>query len=303
MLTAFAHPSCKGILFRSDYALREAEEWIKRLEFDLLGSSFMAKSHVLYPAQKPCGPDIVSHKWRQDSPLRVVFCGHDYETKNGAMALRILSKVAQDLRVTCIYVGHIPRAEKGRCSDLLKNLEVFESIPRPTILKMFSEAHVLFHPSKFEGLGTVLLEAAAAAMAVVVGRGRGMSHINEVFGDDGALYVDRDFVEPEDEERAFEHGLRFVLDNRSVAREMATRNYHTAVSGRYSLDRRDKVLNNVYGEILDAPASRPLELVELPHTIPHAIKSLTSAQVREDEKVYKARLGLKQDRLLIETNR
>jgi hypothetical protein len=48
MLTAYAHPSCKAIFFRSESAVYDARRWLEWLGVQELGEEYLSKIQVLY---------------------------------------------------------------------------------------------------------------------------------------------------------------------------------------------------------------------------------------------------------------
>ena len=227
MLGAYIHPSCKRIFFRSQYALDDARNWLSELEAGPAAEEFLRKACVLYPAQAVLAAEAFARKWDAPVALEIVFCGRDYWTKGGRLALQVFERLLESgANVRCTYIGTIPTDERPR------RVCHYPSLERPEVLSVFAKSHVLFHPSPFEGLGTVLLEASAAGLAVVCAKGRGMEHIDEVFDGGGAFFVDRDAPAPEE---AFEQHLRALIADPAAAAEMGRRNHERSSAGKFSL--------------------------------------------------------------------
>jgi glycosyltransferase involved in cell wall biosynthesis len=184
MLAAWQHPSCKRIFFRSRYAIDSARNWLDGLDAGPAGTAFIEKVRVLYPAQPALACQALTDKWAASAPLEIVFCGRDYRTKNGALALSVFGRVMGP-RVRCTYVGAIPAEEAERHRDVLRRLTWHPTLDRADVLALFARSHVLFHPSPYEGLGTVFLEASAAGLAVICSNGPGMEHVAEVSSSTG----------------------------------------------------------------------------------------------------------------------
>jgi glycosyltransferase involved in cell wall biosynthesis len=300
MLTAYCHPSCRAVLFRSRFASEAALRWIAELGLNEFAALFTAKLRVLYPAQPATAVEEVSAKWTAPRPVRILFCGREFETKNGRMALEIFSRVARTAPwVEFTYIGSIPPQELDRHALPPTRFRHFSSLPRAEALAEFARSHILFHPSKFEGLGTVFVEAAAAGMAVVAAAGNGMEPSAELFGDGGALLLDRDRIPPSDEPAVFEQLLRGLLDDHAAAQSLAFRNYEAAAHGWLSLDARDALLIAVYREARAAESREPLRIGDLPHVQGCTAAEMSSEEIEEAERAFRAATGLAQRRFAI----
>lgn len=285
MLAAYAHPSCKAILFRTQHALETAETWLRLLGLEEEGKAFLEKSKILYPAQRPTLlPSAVRQKWSGHKPLRVLFVGNDYQAKNGRLALRIFGKLrSSHPGVKLTYVGFVPEQDH----KLADEVDFRGHVSRQEVLSLFKDAHILFHPTKNESFGMVLLEAAASGLAVVTARGPGLEHIDELFTADQALLVDRSEVSPEEEEPLFEEHLRTLLECPEKARSMAFSSYESATSGKLSLDARNELLGEIYSEALAKPAPAGFSLGELPHPGAGELR-LESGRVSAGQKSFRA---------------
>ncbi len=291
MLAAYQHSSCKRVFFRSRYAIESARNWLEELDAGPAGEAFLDKARVLYPAQHALPRQAVMDKWATPAPLEIVFCGRDYWTKNGRVALAVFAR-ALGPAVHGTYIGAIPAAEAERHSEVLRRLTWHASLDRAQVLTVFARSHLLFHPSPYEGLGTVFLEASAAGMAVVCTKGRGMEHIDEIFGDDGAL-----FVENAEDAPAFERQIRAAIAHPAAAREMGLRNHRRAAEGPFSMAARNRELIAAYDEALANPAPRPLTIADLPDHAAAYPHTLTSEELKADEIAYRAEIGMIEDRI------
>lgn len=299
MLTAYTHPSCKAILYRSESTVRDARVWLGRLDVGELGERYLAKVQVLYPAKKSCTPKAMEAKWSKGGPLTVVFCGRDYESKNGPLALEIFDQMSREFaEVQFIYIGNVPFEELQRNSQRPASVVHHQSLPHKQILSILNAAHVLFHPSKFEGLGIVFLEAAAAGMAVITATGGAMQHVEELFGTGGAMLVDRDRVRPSEEAAAFAAHLRYILGNPAVAKGMAYHNFNLATVGKLSPQRNRRILQQVYEDALEKPADMPLNLGQLPYRNGKFLQ-LSCHQLQQEEMDYRQEANIVQGRFLL----
>ena len=299
MLTAYAHPSCKAILYRSESTARHARLWLGKLDAGELGETYLSKIQVLYPAQKSCSPDAMEAKWSKSGPLTVVFCGRDYESKNGRTALEIFDRLSREFTMDqFVYIGNVPQEElRSRCKEPASVVH-HASLSHQQTLSVLSDAHVLFHPSQFEGLGIVFLEAAASGMAVITATGGAMRDVEELFGTGGAMLVDRDNVGPPEESAVFEAHLRYILTNPGVAKSMAYHNFNLATVGKLSPERSRRVLQNVYEDAMERPAETPLTLDQIPYR-DGALLRLERRQLEQDGQDYRRELNVTQTRFLL----
>jgi glycosyltransferase involved in cell wall biosynthesis len=264
MCTALAHNSCKAILLYTQHERDEMDRLLLGLDLGAWRQAILAKCHVLYPAVKAMPRAWVERKWHRTSPLRVLFCGRDYEWKKGALALRVLARLRETRAIEAVYIGDIPSSVRESHPDWLDRVELFPALMRLEVLKHLARAHVLLHPSKSESLGSVFFEAASAGAVVVCGKGPGLPHIGELLDDSSALFVDR--TDPAiDEEPAFEECLRTLCDDDALARRLGLAAYELAVEGRLSISARDRVLLEVYQQCRDATDGSPLAPADLPY--------------------------------------
>jgi glycosyltransferase involved in cell wall biosynthesis len=265
MTWALMHDSCKGVLLRSRREHTRVSTWLRQLLPPEQAESLLAKLHIVYPACPPVGAAVVQRKWDKVSPIRVVFCGRHFEVKNGALALRVMRRLLDaTTEVHCTYIGAVPD------SALLEGLDpqrfdYFAQLSRSSVLDVLARSHVLFHPSKFESLGVVFIEAAAAGVAVVTACGEGMSHLPELFEQDfGAAVIDRRRVKPEDEEDAFLTELLTLVRSEETARRHGRSNHDRSIRGATSISNRNRTLTHVYETMRERPAAAGLTLDELP---------------------------------------
>jgi Glycosyl transferases group 1 len=292
MLTAYAHPSCKAILFRTRNALRIAADWLRELDTGALGAAFLSKSEVLYPAQKACPWPTVRAKWQPGVPLRVLFCGRDYAAKNGLCATRTMARLAQR-HPSCqfTYIGEVPSEVLSQFASFPSNFEYLGRRSRVEVLKAMSQAHLLFHPAHVESLGMVLVEAAAAGLAIICSAGRGMQHLAELLGTEGAATVDVDTMMPHEDEAYFEAALESLLRDPCRAKAMAMSNYERTTRGVISLETRNERLAELYRVAAHERADEPLRLDELPYVHDAQTVKMPDATLMEYEQDFRDETG------------
>ena len=197
-----------------------------------------------------------------------------------------------------MYIGNVPQEELRRCRQLPTSVLHHQSLPHKQILSILRAAHILFHPSNFEGLGIVFLEAAASGMAVITATGGAMQHVEELFGTGGAMLVNRDNVGQSEEASAFETHLRYILSNPRVAKSMAYHNFNLATVGKISPERSRRILLKVYEEALERPAETPLTLGQIPYR-DGALLRFSSGQLEQKGRDYRREANITQARFLL----
>jgi len=292
MLRAYAHPSCRAVLFGTKVGLAHAQKIISDLEAGADGEAFLRKSQVLGPAIQPSPRDRVLAKWEEKTGTNVLFCGIGWELKNGPLAIRVMAKMAvKHPRSRFLYVGDPPPEARGeeRQRALPPNLRIVGKAPPEHVKTLFEGAHILFHPSRSESFGMVLLEAAAAGLAIVCGRGRGMNHLEEIVDDHGAFTVDRDMVPERDEESCFATLLDALLTERALARAKGLWNQAHVEGSLLSSVNRNAALAEVYHRAVGSAAEEGLRERDLMNDRPMELLRRTSGQVREAERDLRAR--------------
>lgn len=289
MLTAYLHPSCVAILLRGhpQDSMDAAMGWFRHLGCEALGEAFLRKIVPVRPAQIAVDAALVERKWSASTPTRVLFCGRDFECKNGLLALKAMQRVrALAPEVEFTYLGPIPDAVRDAHPELLAGVMHHASIPHRECLALIADAHVLFHPSKYESIGIIFIEAMAAGLAVVAARGDRMDYVDELFSTGGALLVDRASTSADEEEAAFGALLHDVIRNEGLAKRLALRNYAVMSEGEYSIARRNDVLAGLYAKA-DRERVQPLTLADLPHVRKDRIRRMPSLDVSADEARYR----------------
>lgn len=277
MLVAYAHPSCKAVMFRTQAGIENARRWLQQIKAGSLGEIFLRKCRLLYPAQRPLPWREIRRKWDNLRRLKVLFCGNDFAVKNGALALEIFTKLRRDFpHVEFHYVGTVPPEMRIRHKDAIRKITYHPWMARRRLLQLFQQSHVFFHPSRNESFGMVYLEACAGGLAVITAKGGRMSHVTEIFETDGAVLIDREAVRPSAEPAAFETVLRHILDHPQEARRMGVANYERTTNGKFSIRWRNNRLSVLYREALAHPSRRGFSIEELPlwkRSVPMAMGS------------------------------
>ncbi|MBK8254851.1 MAG: glycosyltransferase [Polyangiaceae bacterium] len=295
MLRAYAHPSCRAILFGTQVGLARAAKMLTDFEAGPDGETFLRKSQVLGPAMPPLAAARVHKKWEDPSGTNVIFCGVGWQLKNGLLAVRVMAKMAaKHPTARFIYVGDTPphyRNTEERAA-LPPNLRLVGQVPRSHVQTLFEGAHILFHPSQSESFGMVLLEAAAAGLAIVCAQGRGMEHLHEIVDHRGALTVNRDVVPTLDEEQAFAAQLDTLITDRAIARAKGLWNHARVESSLLSTTNRNAALTAVYQNALSAPETNGLTEQQLLHHSRVECVHMTSRQVTEAEVEFRERFAV-----------
>lgn len=288
MLAAYLHPSCAGILLRGQPATMTASlrNLCERLDLAREGEDFLRKVRVVRPAQQVVDAAVAEAKWSQVSTPTVVFCGRDFHTKHGLLALRVMARVrARFPGVRWVYFGAIPDAVLRSEPQLLDGIEHHASAAHPEVLSIFARAHVLFHPSRFESVGISLMEAAAAGMVLLAARGPGLDYVDDVAVAGGASLVDRTHGEV-DEIEQFSARMANILEHLDLAREQGLANRRLFAEGSFSIAQNRAVVRDLYAQA-QAYRGAPLQRSELSLPAGHRWHPLSGDQVREDEITYR----------------
>lgn len=300
-LSAYRHPSCAAVLLRGQPArsIETARQWFDHLGLSSLGEQYLGKVIPVRPARRSADRERVQRKWSTPGPLRVAFCGRDFDTKNGLLALQAMATVrAGSPGVEFTYIGPIPGQVMSGHPGLLAGVVHRPALSHEQSLEVLADAHVLFHPSRYESVGLVLLEAAACGVAVVAARGGGMDYADDLFSTGGALLLDRDRTAPADEGAVFTGLMTQMAQDRDLACEMAMRNYDQVAIGDYSIARQNAALAQAYARAADS-RSVPLSLDALPHAAGRATLSVSARELKRMEVEFRIRHGISQLRFEI----
>jgi glycosyltransferase involved in cell wall biosynthesis len=247
MLGAYAHPSCRRVVFRTQAALAQAIKFTTALGLEPHMTPVIRRCTVIRPAAGAMESDAALRKWRTPGPLQVVFCGRDFAAKDGALALRVVREVlalGRALQFTCI--GDVPAAVRGGHADPRM---LFTGVLEPAQVQAhLRRAHVLLHTSPAESVGMVFLEAAAAGMAVIASEGPRLPHLPELLDEGGFIAVDRSAGTARAQQRAFVQALDGLAVDRPRAQAMGRANLQGARRGANSLAKRNEAWRAVYDD-------------------------------------------------------
>lgn len=301
MVTAYCHPSCVAVLFWTEHTRRRGLELCRKM-LPQAEASLEEKARVVYFVPRPSPREIVAQKWAGRG-LKVIFCGRDYEQKNGAMALRVFSRLAERApSVHITYIGRVPAAARERYAKLFERMEYHESVPRREMPPFFERSHILFHPARFESYGSVYAEAVASGLAIITARGGLMGHVPEIVSEEVPCLIDRDTIGGEEEEAlAFEEMLARLTADRAQAERLGWRNYHEITSGRLSWQRMCEQLEGLYREcgLRAVSGESGLTLDDLPCRAGSGELTMTVSEVMRDEDYWRAAWNLPHQAILI----
>jgi glycosyltransferase involved in cell wall biosynthesis len=245
MLGAYAHPSCRRVVFRTQAGLDQAVKFTSALGLEAHMAPVLGKCTVIRPAAAAMTSDAALRKWRVPGPLRVVFCGRDFAAKDGELALRVVREVlarGRELEFTCI--GDVPVAV--RAAHAGPRLDFTGALDPARVQEHLQRGHVLLHTSPAESVGMVFLEAAAAGMAVIASRGPRLPHLGELLDDRGYIAVDRSTGTARAGQREFVRALDALVGDRGRAQAMGRANLLGARRGANSLALRNRAWRRVY---------------------------------------------------------
>jgi len=276
--------------------MKNTEAQLTNFGLQEAAKDLLSKARVVYPAQAALSNERVTDKWQrlQDKqmPFTIVFCGRDFAVKNGELALEVMRQLRSKYSsLRLIYIGQIPEDKKDSFAPVLRQFDFFPSLPRPEVLDLFAECHVLFHPSWNESLGTVYIEAFAAGMAVVGAYGKHLQHIPEILDPEGAFIVNYEEVEDVLRVDVFREVLQRLIEEPKRAERMGTFNHSLTASntGRFSLAMRNRELEDAYQFGIEK--TQPLRLEDLPYWKESVAFSMPSDDVQRDFKEYAREIG------------
>jgi len=301
MVTAYCHTTCTAVLFWTEYAKKKGLELCRKMT-PQIEASLEEKARVVYFVPRPSPRDVVAQKWA-GARLNVIFCGRDYDQKNGVMALRVFSSLLdKNPSVHFIYIGRVPSAAIKQHAKLFERMEYYESLPRREVTPFFEQSHVLFHPARFESYGAVYAEAAASGLAIVTAKGRLMEHVLELLNERGSCIVDRDITNCEEEEyHAFKNQLGQLIADRAQAERMGWQNYHEITDGRLCWRRMCEELGDIYQAcgVKAQSGEAGLKLDDLPYPPCGGELTMTVSEVMRDEDYWRAAWKLPHQAILV----
>lgn len=289
MITAYLHSSCRSILVSGQprISVDTAREWFDNLKISPEGEDLLAKIQIVRPAQKSADRKSVEEKWKQLNKIRVVFCGRDFDIKNGLLALHVFARLRNEFaELEFIYIGPIPNDITVASPELLHGVIHYAELDHDSTLQIMQNSHVLFHPSKFDSIGIVMLEAMAAGMAVVTARGQGMDYVDDFFDGGGALLIDRGKVNSSAEALAFEAALRSLALDPQLMESMGFRNYDLVAKGEYSISHQNEKLSEIYRCARNSSAL-PLQISDLPFVKGFKTLRMSSQDVKAEERSFR----------------
>jgi glycosyltransferase involved in cell wall biosynthesis len=296
MLYACGHPSCRAVLFWTETELKSAKRQIAASGLEKLGSEFLTKCQVVYPAQAPVAKEKVKAKWEAleagRAPPTVIFCGRDFAVKNGAVALEVFDRLLQRKpHVRIIYIGHIPDSHLKVRAGLLRKIEFHSDLRRTDVLDRLAASHILFHPSRSESFGMIYLEAFAAGLAVIGASGDGLCHISEILNPEGARLVHHSKRNHSLWVNAYAFFLEALAETPDISKRLGYYNYELVAldSSKFSITGRNRKLKTTYSACAaDGPK---LHLEELPYWNDSVLFSIKSDEVLCDLVKYAHEIG------------
>ena len=291
LTSCYAHPSCMGILLRGHPrdCVRDAKEWFEWIGAEV-DDEFFRKIIPVRPAQQAMERSKFEEKWSEGNEVRVMFCGRDFDYKNGHLALRVMRPLLDAYSfVKFVYVGKISDEVLSDEPELLVGVEHHPKLDHKEVIAKLREAHVFFHPSKGDSIGISLLEAMGAGLAVVVARGGAMEYTDELFGAGGALMLDRDAIGVDDEQNEFRILLERLVTNYSLARTHASHNLMLTSVGEFSVEAQGAMLTEMYRRGLSSNAPS-LSILDLCGSDEYSVTRMSSDDVWRDMRAFRESL-------------
>lgn len=290
MLRAYAHDSCKAILFHTRSGMTRSQQMVRWFAGDG-ATAILAKMILLTPAL-PRLELAGLEKWDERAATTVVFCGRWFVPKKGELALRVMARLlARFPHVGYLYIGPIPPGKSEEYGAVLGRIEHYPAVSRSDVAAILARAHILLHPSIGENVGAIFAEAATAGVAIVAARDCS-EHLSDWFGGGGATLIDREGLTSEAEENGFFDAVSSLVLDRGAAASMGRFNHSRAREGLFSVEARNRVLDKLYDRA-SAAASQPLSVVEFAGDFTGAIRHLTPDQFIDARTDFLSREGIR----------
>lgn len=254
MLTAYAHPSCRRVVFRTQAALEYAEVIAQQLGLEREFVPVRYKCCVIRPAAAAIDDQAVRAKWQDCEPPVVLFCGREFNAKQGALALAVISGLLdRGTSLRYIHIGAVPAAARAPLRRFGDRVQFAGEIPQGRVQELMATSHILLHTSPAESVGMVFLEAAAAGMAVVASQGPRLPHLGELLDTRGFIGVGRS-ADLRKDENGFSRALASLIKDAARARGLGLANHRAAREGVSSVTRRNRAWREVYDQACECKA-------------------------------------------------
>lgn len=224
---------------------------INKMDYELARDKFKAKRVEHIPG---VGLDLsrfataeregsLREEFGLDESTRIVFSvGELNKNKNHRVIMNAIAQLS-DPNVHYFLAGNGPLREE--LGTLAQKLGISENVHflgyRRDIPSLLKNADVYAFPSLREGLGMASIEAMATGLPIVTSNRHGINDYSED-GKTGFKYAP-------DDARGFAEGIRTILDNEDMRREMGQ--YNIEVSKRFTVEASIARLNEIYAEILN----------------------------------------------------
>ncbi len=251
MLELVSSPRCVSLVFHS-YAQMASnkEQCLAVLPRERQSSieSLFRKAVVCYPAQPPRISGEQLRIRNANSRRGIVFAASGFEGKGGRVVLQLYRRLLARDDVELCYVGPIPTELQRDFADVLAAIQYAPQVPRELLLEIFTQAHILVHPSRHEALGITFLEALSCGLAIITTSGPGMENVGEIIEDGvGGTLVRKLSVHEDPPVDAVFDAVTALLDDPDRYDAMSRHNLSLVQDGPFSLRRRNEVLLDVYG--------------------------------------------------------
>ena len=177
-------PLCRRIICTSEFA------YAKQLAKCGNDPAVMEKVCMLPPPQR-LGTEEGCINDADNGPLRIIFVGHDFFRKGGAVVLFGLEKLIRAGKVELIIVSEHRDRYKGRfspsqkvdyeCSEIekLPGVRLFSSLDNHRVIEMIQSSQLAVLPSHSETYGYFVLEAQSCGVPVITSNVGAFREIND----------------------------------------------------------------------------------------------------------------------------
>ena len=219
-----------------------------------------------------------AHRSMNATQLRLLALGRVVDSQKGVFWLPKILERLWDLPVRLTVAGDGPDLEelKKRCSRLGERVQFIGPVAPECIPEVMANHDVLVFPSRFEGLGVVLVEAMAGGCVPVASRIRGVTDFVVEEGKEGFLFDIGDT-------RAAAMAIRSIWGDRERLGEMSQAGVEKA-GGQFGLQRMSEaylgVIASAMSEARKVRLPLPLSKWSYPRGLRRGVRSYLPAGVK-----------------------
>lgn len=253
-------PNCKKIMAWSVAAEKSA--------LNLLNTSgFKDKLEVVYPAIR----SINVKRKKEHNGTNLLFVGRNFFAKGGKELLAAFDLLNKKYDIKLTVVSAVPREYRAKYAGL-SNLELIQPMPRERLAKLYRNADVFVLPTMGDTFGYVFLEAMNFCLPIVTLNI--FSAVREIIKDgkngfliepklsmfnskylmrygrgEGLIKIIKKTEQPR-VVRGLVEKLSILIEDKSLRRKMGERGKKEVEKGKFSINERNKKLEEIYEDAL-----------------------------------------------------